>query len=135
MIPSMNKTILFLMFFMALINFSCDDADEVLSTPTGGRCYLTKLTDEILCIDFADNSNATTNSNLCDSEYTHYANSNGVTGQDFTSGNDNDCNTSSSVGTCAVGTNNFIYYSPEFNATTAQTDCTSTQSGSWTLAP
>lgn len=128
-----SKFILGFLFLILLSTISCQDADDVASAPTGGRCYISKNSSSMICIEFADGSDANTNSTTCSTEYSRYQSSHSANGQDFASGDGNNCDTSSKVGSCQVGANVFYYMSSVFDATTAQSDCTSVQSGTWSL--
>lgn len=127
----MKIKFLLLLGFVFLSLMGCEDADDVIATPVGGRCYITQSTTEIICIDFANDSDTNTNASTCETEFDRYSNSNGASGRDYTSGNGNICDTTNKVGTCQVGQNQVHYFPSEFNATTAENDCTNNQSGTW----
>lgn len=113
-----------------------DDAHQI-SNITGGRCFLQKDGHNYLCFDFRAGSDSNVNSDTCTSEYNRYLSGyGGARGKDWLSGDANTCSAGTSdtaVGTCTRSDVVIYYYNTDWSAGSAQTDCTSVQSGTWSL--
>lgn len=125
-------TILCLLFI-----FGCkkeqSDLDQVTNV-RGGRCLLAKNTSDFICINFNSDYDPNTASTTCQNEYQRYKSSHNVSGISWLSGNANTCSNGSSatsVGNCSLTHGIIYYYDNHWNASSAQSDCTSIQSGTW----
>jgi hypothetical protein len=83
-----------------------------------------------VCLDFADtNTDGTAKVAACDALKTSFS----ASSESYTAGTGNDCSTASRVGSCTVSNGTLRYYSgSNWDAGSAQTNCTSTQSGTFT---
>ena len=99
----------------------------------GGRCRLINSSgNNFFCLNFASGSDSNADSDICTTKYNQYRTSHSISGIDWLSGNANTCDTGSTVGRCTISAGTVYYYSASWTAGNAQTDCTSTQSGTWT---
>ena len=116
--------------FVAACQQTRSDVEEA-SNIAGGRCEISKNFTDIMCFDFAEDYDANTASTDCTNLGAVYVASQGANGQDFLSGNANRCDTGGTVGTCTTSAGVMYYYSSHWSSGNAQTDCSSTLSGTW----
>lgn len=136
----MKNKFLFILICLFAFQLGCQavkDADDVADI-RGGRCNLKKTSgftlQTIMCFDFVDGYNANLATSECAQYRTDYNTSlGGMNGDEFTSGDANPCETSSTVGICTVANKGIMYYYNNYwTSGNAQTDCTSHLSGTWT---
>lgn len=131
------RRIAFLAIVLGFI-FGCQkeasDVDQAFNV-RGGSCLLKKGADSFICIDYKADSDSNTGSANCDTEFNRYATSHSLNGKGWISGNNNTCATSTSttlVGNCLRTDEAIVrYYNLHFSTGSSQTDCTSTQAGTW----
>lgn len=142
MIPGGNMNLKYLTLIILVLLSSCGKEDkENLDNATsdeGGRCKISINNNVHLCVEYPDSTLATDASTNCTDNvfagnYDGLGTSRGVV---YESGKNSDCSTGNLFGTCTnttLSTGTAFYYSDagQWNATTAETDCTSTFGGSW----
>lgn len=119
-----------------LISCGQEDKDNIdnIQNSDGGRCRLTNNfgNTTVGCIEYPNSTSATDASANCQSVY----NAGSTSGYSYESGENSDCAGDNLLGTCTGSseTTGTVYYYSDgsfWNATTAEADCTSFLSGTW----
>lgn len=126
--------IFFVPLFVWATLISCQvvkDADQA-SNPRGGRCNLSRNgMGNVLCFDYVDGYDANTASAECDTFFNSTYTSISLNGRDWMSGDGNACSTGSLAGSCNTTRGTMYYYNNQWNGGSANTDCTTTLSGTF----
>ena len=114
--------------------FSCAVKEEESFESSGsGACYINNSMTPMACLKYNDNSNAP-DTHCTDIYKPHFVVNHGANGHAWYSSlitEGQACDTTNQVGTCSMSNGSATYYTPDFNATTAQADCENIWSGTW----
>ena len=100
-----------------------------------GTCGVSKTPNDVVCLDFDSSQNISDSQSFCQGTfYSTYQGSVGANGNVFVEATASiiSCSSTNSLGKCDMNRGKITYYTPVWDNSTAQSDCQTTHSGTWT---